>query len=241
MNGKLLIVDDDRGIQQSLFRHLSKEGYHIREALNAESALACLRSDTFDLILLDLGLPDIDGVTFCRRIRSQWMTPLIMLTARSDSLDKVIGLEVGADDYISKPFELPELLARIRAQLRRTGEYNSPLVEHQRIQLGEIVVDEAVHDALRNGAPVGLTNKEFELLWLLATHAGQALNKNWIFEEVWGYDADLGIKMLAVYIRRLREKIERDPDRPELLQTVRGFGYRLVAMADELQTQGTSR
>jgi DNA-binding response OmpR family regulator len=241
MNGKLLVVDDDRGIQQSLFRHLSKEGYHVREALNAESALACLRSDTYDLVLLDLGLPDIDGITFCRRIRTQWKTPLIILTARSDSLDKVIGLEVGADDYLTKPFELPELLARIRAQIRRSGEYNSPLIERRRIQLGEVIVDEAVHDAFRNDVPLGLTNKEFELLWLLATHAGQALNKNWIFEEVWGYDADLGIKMLAVYIRRLREKIERDPDRPELVQTVRGFGYRLVAEPDALPAQGISR
>ena len=228
MNGRLLVVDDDRGIQQSLYRHLSKEGYHVTEALNAESALRCLRGDEFDLVLLDLGLPDVDGITFCRRIRSDWTLPVIMLTARSDALDKVIGLEVGADDYVTKPFELPELLARIRAQLRRSVEYNSPSVEDQKVRLGDVIVDKGVHDAFRDGELVGLTNKEFELLWLLATHAGRALDKNWIFEEVWGYDADLGIKMLAVYIRRLREKIERDPDRPELVQTVRGFGYRLV-------------
>jgi two-component system, OmpR family, response regulator VicR len=241
MNGKILLVDDDRGIQQSLFRHLSKEGYHVTEALTAEAALKCLRSDQFDLILLDLGLPDVDGITFCRRIRSDWRLPIIMLTARSDSLDKVIGLEVGADDYVTKPFELEELLARIRAQLRRTGEYNSSLIEHRRIRLGDVIVDEAVHDAFRDGEPVGLTHKEFELLWLLATHAGQALNKDWIFEEVWGYDADLGIKMLAVYIRRLREKIERDPERPERILTVRGFGYRLLADPESDPAPGASR
>jgi two-component system response regulator MtrA len=170
----------------------------------------------------------VDGFTFCRRIRGEWKLPVIMLTARSDGYDKVTGLEVGADDYVTKPFELPELLARIRAQLRRNREYVHESAEWKRIEVGPLVVDEGLHDALLDAAPLGLTSKEFDLLWLLASHAGQALHKDWIFEQVWGYDAELGLKILPVYVRRIRQKIERDPDRPLLLHTVRGHGYRLA-------------
>ncbi|MBW3623503.1 MAG: response regulator transcription factor [Armatimonadetes bacterium] len=201
----------------------------MTEALHAEAALKLLREEEFDLMLLDLGLPDVDGITFCRRLRSDWRLPIVMLTARSDGYDKVMGLEVGADDYITKPFALPELLARIRAHLRRTREYGIDALERQQKTVGPLVVDEGLHDATVEEKPVGLTDKEFDLLWLLASHAGQALNKDWIFEQVWGYDSELGIKILPVYIRRLRQKIERDPDRPVLLHTVRGYGYRLAA------------
>jgi DNA-binding response OmpR family regulator len=191
-------------------------------------ALDLLKTQSFDLMLLDLGLPDIDGITFCRRIRQQWKTPIIILTARSDSYDKVVGLEVGADDYVTKPFGIPELLARIRAQLRRSQEYSQESEQPpQQKVLGKVVLDEGLHDACIDGNPVGLTSKEFDLFCLLANHPGRALEKYYIFERVWGYDADMGIKILAVYIRRLREKLESDPDNPTLIQTVRGFGYRL--------------
>jgi DNA-binding response OmpR family regulator len=229
VNGRILIVDDDRGIQSSLARHLAKEGFYPVQALSAEMALDLLKTQSFDLMLLDLGLPDLDGISFCRRIRQQWKLPIIILTARSDSYDKVVGLEVGADDYVTKPFGIPELLARIRAQLRRNQEYSheSEKAPQQKV-LGNVVLDEALHDARVEGNPVGLTAKEFDLFWLLANHPGRALEKYWIFEQVWGYDADLGIKILAVYIRRLREKLENDPNNPTLIQTVRGFGYRLA-------------
>src|SRR5438067_190556 len=204
MPGKLLLVDDDRFLLNSLTKLLAREGYHVTSAVSAAEAQRLLETEAFDLILLDVALGEVDGVTLCRRVRSRLRLPIIMLTGRDGVADKVVGLEVGADDYVTKPFDPPELLARVRAQLRRAQEYNEPAAESDRIVIGRLVVDPGVRDAFFCDRPAGLTQKEFELLHLLARHQGRALARDWLFEQVWGYDAELGIKTLAVYIRRLR-------------------------------------
>ena len=232
MSGKLLLVDDDRFILNPLARLLGIHGYHCTLAVTGAEALRALDAETFDLMLLDIGLPDMDGLTVCRRVRAKYHLPIVMLTARDASSDKIIGLEVGADDYITKPFEPHEILARIRAHLRRSQEYSTPALTDNRIQIGALVIDPDLHDAVVDGKPVHLTAREFELLHLLAKKRGQALARDWIFEEIWGCDAELGIKALAVCVRRVRCKIETDPDQPQYLLTVRGYGYKLV---DSLQ------
>lgn len=228
MNGKLLLVDDDRYVLNPLARLLGLNGYQCSMAVTGAEALQLLETDSFDLLILDIGLPDMDGVTVCRRVRARHKLPIMMLTARDSSADKIIGLEVGADDYVTKPFEPHEILARVRAHLRRSREYDAAAVEDNKIAFGDLVVDIDLHDALVNGSPAHLTSREFELLHYLARNRDRALSHDRIFEEVWGYDADLGVKALAVCVRRLRCKIEPDPDHPRYLHTVRGFGYKLA-------------
>jgi DNA-binding response OmpR family regulator len=196
--------------------------------VSAEEAWLVLTSEPIDLLILDLSLPGQDGLTFCRRVRARWQFPILMVTARGESADKVVGLELGADDYLVKPFEPRELLARVRAQLRRAGEYNAGEARPNQILLGQLTIDVDRRDAFIDGRPAGLTDREFELLHLLARHRDKAMNKDYLFETVWGYDADLATKALAVYVRRLRQKIELDPDHPRYLLTIRGFGYKLV-------------
>ena len=229
MSGKLLLVDDDRYVLNPLARLLGINGYHCTLAVTGNEALRLLSTEDFDLMLLDIGLPDMDGLTVCRRARAKHNLPIIMLTARDASSDTILGLEVGADDYMTKPFEPQEILARIRAQLRRFQEYSQPLEAENKVTLGSLVVDLDLRDALVEGQRAQLTAREFELLVLLARSPGRALARDWIFEEVWGCDAELGVKVLAVYVRRIRCKIESNPDEPRYLQTVRGFGYKLVA------------
>ncbi|HLK56530.1 MAG TPA: response regulator transcription factor [Chthonomonadaceae bacterium] len=234
MSGKLLLVDDDRFVLNPLARLLGLHGYHCTMAVTGAEALRALETDAFDLLLLDIGLPDMDGISVCRRVRAKYNLPIMMLTARDTSSDKIIGLEVGADDYITKPYEPHEILARVRAHLRRTHEYDAAPRAENKIKLGRVVVDLDLHDAVVEGKPVHLTAREFELLHLLARNLGRALSRDWIFEEVWGYDADLGVKALAVCVRRIRCKIELDPDQPQFLQTVRGYGYKLTDGAENL-------
>jgi len=179
-------------------------------------------------VILDVGLPGADGVSVCRRLRAKWRFPVIMLTARSDSMDKVIGLEVGADDYLTKPFDSMELLARVRAQLRRNQEYRAePEKENQTVQIGDLVIDPRSRDALVEGKAVGLTNREFELIHHLAKNVDIAVSRDALFEQVWGYDIDFNSNSLEVYIYRIRKKIEKDPDQPRYLHTLRGYGYKL--------------
>jgi len=225
---RLLLVDDDRFILRALEKLLTVEGYSCCTAVNAEEARRILTSESFDMVVLDVGLPDMDGFTLCRQIRANHRMPILYLTARSDNADKVIGLEIGADDYLTKPFAPRELVARIRAHLRRALEYNQPERALDQIVLGDLIVDVDRRDAYLKGDPVHLTEREFELLHLLARHRDRALATERIFEHVWGYDSDPGLKALAVYVRRLRRKIETDPDHPVYLLTVRGFGYKLV-------------
>lgn len=225
---RLLLVDDDRFILRAVEKLLAAEGYYCRTAVNAQEARRELSGEPFDMILLDIGLPDQDGFALCRQIRTRHRMPILLLTARDDNADKVIGLEVGADDYLTKPFAPRELVARVRAQLRRATEYNRPLEQENRIAVGDLVVDVDKRDAFTGGHAAHLTEREFELLHLLAKNRDKALATDWIFESVWGYDAELGLKTLAVYIRRVRRKIEADPDNPRFLLTVRGYGYKLT-------------
>jgi DNA-binding response OmpR family regulator len=231
MSGKILLVEDDRAVAQSLTRLLAREGYFIAVRESAEAALRLLQEDPeFDLALLDVGLPGQDGHACCRALRAHgWRAPVLMLTGRTQPQDRVNGLEAGADDYIAKPCDPTELLARVRAHLRRSREYSTPEERTQAIILGpELRLDLHARDVVVRGAPVHLTEREYELLLLLARRPGESLDKTWLFQQVWGCMPEMGMKVLAVYVRRLRQKIEIDPDAPQYLQTVRGHGYRLV-------------
>ena len=224
---RLLLVDDDRFLLRALESLLTAEGYYCRTAACAADAREALKGEPFDLIVLDIGLPDQDGISLCRQIRARHQMPILMLSARSDNADKVIGLEVGADDYLTKPFMPREMVARVRAHLRRSLEYGKPPETHRRIELGDLTVDLDNRDAFTCGCACRLTEREFALLHFLARHRDRALATDWIFENVWGYGAEFGIKTLAVYVRRVRAKIERDPNKPRHLVTIRGHGYKL--------------
>ncbi|MDQ2800721.1 MAG: response regulator transcription factor [Armatimonadota bacterium] len=230
MSGKILLVEDDPAIVQSLMRLLSREGYFVAARSSGEEAVALLRDDpTYDLVLLDVGLPGATGFECCRQLRAQgWHCPILMLTGRAASADRIAGLDVGADDYIAKPFHPNELLARVRAHLRRTRDYDAPTTQTTEIRVGpDLALDLRIRDAVVQGKPAHLTDREYELLLLLARHLGTALDKTWLFQQVWGNAPEMSFKALAVYIRRLRQKIEVDEDNPRYIQTVRGFGYKL--------------
>ena len=222
---RLLLVDDDRFLLRALESLLTVEGYYCRTAVTAEDARQALKGEPFDLVVLDIGLPDQDGISLCRQIRARHQMPILILSARSDNADKVIGLEVGADDYLTKPFMPREMVARVRAHLRRSLEYSQPPDTRRRIDLGDLSVDIDTRDAFHCGRACGLTEREFALLHFLARHRGKALATDWIFENVWGYGAEFGIKTLTVTVRRVRAKIEQNPSNPQFLVTIRGHGY----------------
>ena len=226
---RVLLVDDDRYILRALEKLMAAEGYYSHSAVSAEEARRALTGEPFDMMVLDVGLPDMDGFALCRQVRARHTLPILFLTARDDSADKVIGLEVGGDDYLTKPFAPRELVARVRAQLRRSTEYSQPLRASNQIVFGTLLVDIDRHDAFRKEQPCRLTEREFSLLHLMARHRDKALATSWIFENIWGFGADMGVKTLAVYVRRVRSKIEADPDKPAHLLTVRGFGYKLTS------------
>lgn len=226
---RILLVDDDRFLLRSLEKLLIAEGYFCECVTTAQEALRALGGEPFDLVVLDVGLPDMDGFTLCRRIRTKHRMPILYLSARNDSADRVVGLEVGADDYMVKPFAPREFVARVRALLRRANEYSRPAEARNEIRVGDLVIDLDRRDAFRNGLRARLTEREFELLALLARNKDRVLSSEWIFENVWGFQSETGPKTLAVNIRRLRCKIEADPDNPKYILTVRGFGYQLVS------------
>ena len=212
-------------------RLLSRDGYFVFAVPSGEDAAAHLREDpSYDLALLDVALPGMDGFACCRILREQgWRQPILILTGRGRGMDKITGLTSGADDYITKPFDPGELLARIGAHLRRTREYDAAEEDAREIVLGPtLTLDLRTRDAVVKGEPAHLTDREYEVLLLLARQRGTALDKIWLFQQVWGNAPEGGIKALAVYIRRLRQKIEEDEDHPRYIQTVRGFGYKLV-------------
>ena len=224
-------MEDDRAIVQSLLRLLSRDGYFLQAVLTGEDAVAHLRDNpAYDLVLLDVALPGMDGFACCRALRQLgWRKPVLMLTGRSSPSDKINGLKVGADDYITKPFDPNELLARVQAHLRRAREYAVPDEEAAELPLGpDRVLDLRSRDAVVSGQPAHLTDREYEVLLLLARQRGTALDKTWLFQQVWGNAPEEGIKALAVYIRRLRRKIEADEAHPTCILTVRGFGYKLA-------------
>jgi two-component system alkaline phosphatase synthesis response regulator PhoP len=227
MDRKILHVEDDWSNRQLVEEALRPEGYVVKSVGTVRDAVASLAREVFDLVLLDVMLPDGDGFSLCREIRKKTSIPIVMMTARSELDDVVAGLDVGADDYIVKPFHVRTLIARVRAQLRRSTELNLPASERP-IVIGELTIDPGVRDAIVGGSPARLTPKEFELLYYLGKQRGRAASKDTVTYQIWGDEEDRSEKILAVYIRHLREKIEPNPETPRYLHTIRGFGYRLA-------------
>lgn len=225
---RILIVEDEPAVARGLEYALTNEGFHVAWAQNGERAMQLLQTEKPHLIVLDIRLPDTNGFDLCRQLRAEGhRQPILMLTARDEEVDKVLGLELGADDYMVKPFSLRELLSRIRALLRRAyGELAAP-PHGERLEFDNITVDLEQMQALRNGVPVELTPIEFRLLRYLAQHPNRAVDRNTLIEAVWGYTSDIeNDRTVDVHIRHLREKLEDDPADPHLLVTVRGVGYK---------------
>lgn len=218
---KVLVVEDDSSLSRVLNYNLRREGYEVVMAEDGSQALEVARRERPDLILLDILLPELDGYEVCRILRQETHIPIIMLTAKDQEMDKVMGLELGADDYITKPFSLKELLARVRVRLRHYQEKTvAPL------QIADMEIDIAQHKISVAGRTVELPPKEFELLTFLAQNKGVVFSRNQLLERIWGYDYNGGTRTVDVHIRWLRRKIEANPERPRHLVTVRGFGYK---------------
>jgi two-component system response regulator RegX3 len=223
---KILIVEDEASFSEALAFLLGKEGFVVDTASTGTEALEKFSRNEFDLILLDLMLPEISGIEVCRTIRTQSQVPIIMLTAKDTEIDKVVGLELGADDYVTKPYSRSELVARIRAVLRRG---NSAVSEAETgiLSVANIRMDIDRHQVSVEGKPIALPLKEFELLEFLMRNAGRVLTRNQLIDRVWGSDYVGDTKTLDVHIKRLRAKVEKDPANPTLIQTVRGLGYKI--------------
>jgi DNA-binding response OmpR family regulator len=229
---RLLLVEADPFMQRTLQKLFAAEEYFCAVAADGEAARRALQGDPFDLIVLHVGERREESLNLLRQIRTTLHVPVLLLGPQSDVVETVTGLEVGADDYLCEPFDPRELVARVRAQLRRADEYSRPASENPTMDLGGAILDVSRRDAFRDGAALKLTTREFDLLSLLARHRGKALASAWIFENVWGHAAELGLKALTVYIGRVRRKIEVDARHPLLLLSVRGFGYKLAAAAE---------
>lgn len=226
-HSRILLVEDEPVFVDTLRFQLQREGYEVRVAPDGATALAALPRVQPDLVLLDLILPGLDGIEVCRRIRAERTTPIIMLTARTGVSDKVAGLEVGADDYVTKPIQMRELLARIKAALRR-AQLPPPVETTMVMTIGPLKIDLGRHSVFVGEREVPLRAKEFDLLTFLARNAGQVVTREQIMRRVWGVDDADDSRTVDVHIRWLREKIEAEPGRPQLLQTVRNVGYRLA-------------
>ena len=222
----ILLVDDEEAVQKLLTYPLERDGYRVIQARDGEEALDRFRSDQVDLVVLDVMLPKLDGLEVCRRLRAASSVPIIMLTARDDELDKVVGLELGADDYITKPFSIREFRSRIRAALRRAAVPPRELREPDTIVAGDLVVDTARRSVELAGRPVQTTYVEFELLRTLASHPGRVYSRRALLEVLWGDSDYREPRTIDVHVRHLREKLERAPREPEYIFTVRGAGYR---------------
>jgi len=223
---KILIVEDEASFSEALAFLLGKEGFVVDTASTGTEALEKFSRNEFDLILLDLMLPEISGIEVCRTIRTQSQVPIIMLTAKDTEIDKVVGLELGADDYVTKPYSRSELVARIRAVLRR-GNGAVSEAETGILSVANIRMDIDRHQVSVEGKPIALPLKEFELLEFLMRNAGRVLTRNQLIDRVWGSDYVGDTKTLDVHIKRLRAKVEKDPANPTLIQTVRGLGYKI--------------
>ena len=220
---KLLVVEDDRSIAVGLEYSLGQEGFGVTLCAGVADALEALKTERFDLAVLDLSLPDGSGYDVCRAIKRQGDMPVIFLTARDDEVSVVMGLDMGADDYITKPFRIRELTSRIRSVLRRAGQGGSTLME-----FGPVQINAALGKVYKNGQDVFFSALEYRLLMTLANHAGQVLSRNQLLESIWDVSGDfVNDNTLTVYIKRLREKIEDDPQNPVIIETVRGLGYRV--------------
>lgn len=233
----ILVVEDEPALLDTLEYNLVRQGYRAVTAADGITAVERARQEQPDLILLDVMLPRMDGLEVCRTLRREMNVPILMLTARDDEIDKVVGLEVGADDYMTKPFSMRELMARVRALLRRVrlmreemavsaSEEAALKAEAERLVFGDLVLDLVRREALLGKSPLPLKPKEYELLVFLARHRGQALSRDVILERVWGWDYAGESRTVDVHVRWLREKIEDDPGRPARITTIRGIGYR---------------
>ncbi len=221
----ILLVEDEESVQKLLAYPLERDGYNVVQARDGEEALAAFEREPVDLVVLDLMLPKLDGLEVCKRLRASSSVPIIMLTARDDELDKVVGLELGADDYITKPFSIREFRSRVRALLRRAAAPRHDLREVA-IEIGGLRIDPARRTVELDGEPVQLTFVEFELLRVLASNPGRVFSRQKLLEALWGGSEYREPRTIDVHVRHLREKLEKDPADPKLLFTVRGVGYR---------------
>ena len=222
----ILLVDDEDSVQKLLSYPLERDGFRVLAARDGEEALAKFSSEPVDLVVLDLMLPKLDGLEVCKRLRAQSTVPIIMLTARDDELDKVLGLELGADDYITKPFSIREFRSRVRALLRRASLPAQDRRESETIETDGLVVDPSRRTVEVRGEAVQLTYVEFELLRTLAANPGRVFSRRQLLEALWGDSAYREPRTIDVHVRHLREKLERDASEPEFILTVRGAGYR---------------
>jgi len=227
MDRKILVVDDEKNIVDIIKFNLKKEGYEVVTAANGEEAIAKTYEENPDLILLDIMMPKVDGYEACKKIREKYDTPIIMLTARAEEVDKVLGLELGADDYVTKPFGVRELMARVKANLRRKSvtSQSEESPKGNTISFGILEVDLDLYEVKKDSKVVELTFREFELLKFLATQKAQIFSRETLLEKVWGYEYFGDVRTVDVTVRRLREKVETDPGRPQYILTKRGVGY----------------
>lgn len=231
MADTVLVVEDEPALQDTLAYNLTRQGYNVETVGDGQAALHSARKNQPDLIVLDLMLPILDGFEVCRILRQEMNVPILILTARDDEIDRVIGLELGADDYLTKPFSMREFLARVKALLRRVRLDREERDQQEAsvkevLQFGNLNIDLTRREVRLHEAPLAVKPKEFELLLFLARHRGQVLTRELILERVWGWDFSGGSRTVDVHIRWLREKIEEDPAQPERIVTVRGAGYR---------------
>ena len=221
----VLVVDDEPTIREIVVKYLARDGFRTLEAADGDRARELVQAEKPDLVVLDIMLPGTDGLELCRWIRSGSHLPVIMLTARGEESDHIIGLELGADDYVTKPFSPRELAARVRTVLRRSEPAGTT---KERLAFDGLVIDAATHAVTKKGKLLRLTAREFQLLWFLASHAERVFSREQLMRRVWGYSAALDTGTVTVHVRRLREKIEDEPSRPRHLETVWGVGYRFT-------------
>jgi DNA-binding response OmpR family regulator len=221
----VLVVDDEPTIREIVVGYLQRDGYRTLEAADGNRAREILESDPPNLVVLDVMLPGTDGLELCRWIRARSKLPVIMLTARSEESDRIVGLELGADDYVTKPFSPRELAARVRTVLRRAEPAGT---EDEQLSFDGLVLDAGSREVTKAGRVIRLTTKEFDLLWFLASHARRVFSRDDLMRRIWGYSAALDTGTLTVHVRRLREKLEDDPSSPRHLETVWGIGYRFT-------------
>jgi DNA-binding response OmpR family regulator len=219
----VLVVDDEPIVREVVVRYLEREGYRTLEAGDGDLARRLVEKHSPGLVVLDVMLPGTDGLELCRWIRSHSDLPIIMLTARGEEADRIVGLELGADDYVTKPFSPRELAARVRTVLRRSAPETA---RTEQLSFGDLMINAGTREVTKAGVPLRLTVKEFDLLWFLARHPRHVFSRDQLMDRVWGYEAALDTGTVTVHVRRLREKIEDDPSHPRLLQTVWGVGYR---------------
>jgi len=229
---RVLVVDDEPMVTEVVGRYLEREGFDVAIAADGDEGLRLAREQPPDLVVLDLMLPRLGGLEVCRALRRESRVPVIMLTAKGAESDRILGLELGADDYIVKPFSPGELLARIKAVLRRTAAANNAAPAAEALSLGDLRINPTTRELVVRGERVGLTAKEFDLLYFLASHPGQVFSRDQLMNHVWDYEYAGDASTVTVHVRRLREKVEANPERPRFIKTVWGIGYKLEAEPD---------